>query len=83
MAPSATSDSAFTIPDSKRPAERVYPPAKIFPPREAKFENPIPVQPDGLEKARAQTPGSAAIVIDNGTSAPPAFLPTMHHHDVY
>lgn len=83
MAPSATSDSAFTVPDSKRPAERIYPPAKIFPVREARFEKPIPVQPDGLEKARAQPPGSAAIVIDNGPSTPPTFLPTMHHRDVY
>ena len=74
MAPSATSETAFAIPDSKRPAERSYPPAKIFPVREAKFEERIPVQPDGREKALAQPPGGAAIVIDNGTSAPPSCL---------
>lgn len=83
MAPSATSDSAFTIPESKRPAERTYPPAKIFPVREAKFEKQIPVQPDGREKALAQPPGGAAIVIDNGTAAPRTFLPILNHRDAY
>ncbi|SPO05993.1 probable ARP5 - Actin-related protein [Cephalotrichum gorgonifer] len=68
MAPSATADSVFELPESKRPAERTYPPAKIFPVREARFEKPIPVQVDGREKALAQPPGSAAIVIDNGSS---------------
>ena len=75
MAPAATSDTAFTIPDSKRSAERVYPSAKIFPVREARFEKKTPVQPDGREKALAQ-PGSAAIVIDNGTFAATHMPPT-------
>ncbi|KAI8279719.1 Actin-like protein [Colletotrichum sp. SAR11_57] len=55
------------LPPLKGPPERTYPPAKIFPVKEAKFEKPIAVQHDGREKAAAH-PG-AAIVIDNGSSA--------------
>ncbi|KZL70252.1 chromatin remodeling complex subunit (actin) [Colletotrichum tofieldiae] len=65
MAPSATGE----IPPLPAPPERTYPPAKIFPVKEAKFEKPIPVQHDGREKATAQSSGGAAIVIDNGSSA--------------
>ncbi len=66
MAPSAIEESSFILPDKKRPPERTYPPAKIFPVREARFEKPIPVQEDGRQKALAQPSGGAVIVIDNG-----------------
>ncbi|KEZ41117.1 Actin-like protein arp5 [Scedosporium apiospermum] len=68
MAPSAIEESSFILPDKKRPPERTYPPAKIFPVREARFEKPIPVQEDGRQKALAQPSGGAVIVIDNGSS---------------
>lgn len=72
MAPSAIDETAFTLPESKRPPERTYPPAKIFPFREARFEKPTPIYKDGRAKALQQPPGGAAIVIDNGTPAPAA-----------
>ncbi|KAK8052070.1 putative ARP5-Actin-related protein [Apiospora rasikravindrae] len=49
--------------------EKTYPPARIFPMKENRFEKPTPEQPDGREKALAKSAGSAAIVIDNGSSA--------------
>jgi actin-related protein 5 len=45
--------------------EKTYPPAKIFPVREVKFEKAVPADVHGRQKA-AEHPGSAAIVIDNG-----------------
>jgi len=66
MAPSAIDEQPFVLPPNKRPPERTYPPARIFPVQEVKFEKSIPVQEDGREKALAQPEGSAAIVIDTG-----------------
>ncbi|EEY19067.1 conserved hypothetical protein [Verticillium alfalfae VaMs.102] len=66
MAPSATDDG---IPASKLPPPREYPPAKIFPMREARFDKPMAIQHDGREKALARPPGTCAIVIDNGSNA--------------
>jgi actin-related protein 5 len=62
MAPSAIDEAAAL----HAPPERTYPPAKIFPVKEVKFEKPIAVQVDGREKALAQPAGTTAIVIDNG-----------------
>ncbi|KAL7804668.1 actin-like protein [Trichoderma aethiopicum] len=63
MAPSAIDDR---LPQA--PHEKTYPPAKIFPVKETKFEKFIEPQTDGRKKALEQ-PGNAAIVIDNGSSA--------------
>ncbi|CAI4210583.1 unnamed protein product [Parascedosporium putredinis] len=68
MAPSAIDETTLVVPDNKRPPERIYPPAKIFPVREARFEDPIPIHEDGRQKALAQPTGGAVIVIDNGSS---------------
>ncbi|KAL2890165.1 Actin-like protein arp5 [Ceratocystis lukuohia] len=71
MAPTAVDSSAMDVDldPRKLPPQRTYPPAKIYPVREAKFEQAIPVQQDGREKALSLPSGSAAIVIDNGSSA--------------
>ncbi|KAM9878240.1 chromatin remodeling complex subunit (actin) [Verticillium dahliae] len=66
MAPSATDDG---IPASKLPPPREYPPANIFPMREARFDKPMAIQHDGREKALARPQGTSAIVIDNGSNA--------------
>ncbi|EEU40932.1 Actin-related protein, ARP5 class [Fusarium vanettenii 77-13-4] len=63
MAPSAIDEPAIKAPEPK-----TYPPAKIFPVKETRFENYIEPQSDGRRRA-LQNPGSAAIVIDNGSSA--------------
>lgn len=68
MAPSAIDETTLVVPDNKRPPERIYPPAKIFPVREARFEEPIPIHEDGRQKALEQPAGGAVIVIDNGWS---------------
>lgn len=60
MAPSAIDDR---VPQA--PHEKTYPPAKIFPVKETKFEKFIEPQTDGYKRALEQ-PGNAAIVIDNG-----------------
>jgi actin-related protein 5 len=59
MAPSAVDE-----PKQIRPEERTYPPAKIFPMKETRFEKFIEPQADGYRKAFEH--GNAAIVIDNG-----------------
>ncbi|KKA29299.1 hypothetical protein TD95_005408 [Thielaviopsis punctulata] len=70
MAPSAVNSLLDGIMDPRKlPPVRTYPPAKIYPVREAKFEQVIPIQRDGREKALAMAADSAAIVIDNGSSA--------------
>ncbi|KAI1495648.1 putative chromatin remodeling complex subunit [Biscogniauxia marginata] len=66
MAPSATDTSMPPLPVRE---EKTYPPAKIFNVKETKFEKHVTPQPDGREKALAMPDGSAAIVIDNGSSA--------------
>ncbi|OAQ63148.1 chromatin remodeling complex subunit [Pochonia chlamydosporia 170] len=63
MAPSAVDE-----PKQTRPEERTYPPANIYPVKETRFEKYIEPQADGYRKALEQQ-GSAAIVIDNGSSA--------------
>ncbi|RMJ03628.1 hypothetical protein BHE90_015246 [Fusarium euwallaceae] len=63
MAPSAIDEPAIKAPEPK-----TYPPAKIFPVKETRFENYIEPQSDGRRRA-LKDPGSAAIVIDNGSSA--------------
>lgn len=66
MAPSAIDDEPPAI---KAPEPRTYPPAKIFPVKETRFENYIEPQYDGRKRALEQ-PDSAAIVIDNGETSP-------------
>ncbi|KAI5917717.1 putative chromatin remodeling complex subunit [Camillea tinctor] len=66
MAPSAIDNS---IPPLPMREAKTYPPAKIFNVKENKFDKFVTPQSDGREKALAQTDGSAAIVIDNGSSA--------------
>lgn len=61
--------SAVDVPMLPPREEKVYPPAKIYPVKDIKFEKHTPPQPDGREKALAQPQGSVAIVIDNGSSA--------------
>ena len=61
MAPSAIEEPAAAA-----PPERTYPPAKIFPVKEIKFESFTAPQPDGRKKALSHS--DAAIVIDNGKS---------------
>lgn len=68
MAPSAITDDDAVI-ASKMPPPTKYPPPKIFPMKEAKFEKTIPVQQDGRDRAAKHD--DAAIVIDNGQSALP------------
>ncbi|KAH8173148.1 actin domain-containing protein [Sarocladium implicatum] len=63
MAPSATDEPMLAPPDT-----RTYPPAKIFPVKETKFEKFVEPTNDGRRRALEQ-PGSAAIVIDNGSHA--------------
>lgn len=60
MAPSAIDERV-----PQPPQEKTYPPAKIFPVKETKFEKFIEPQTDGRKRALEQ-PGNAAIVIDNG-----------------
>ncbi|KAL7899480.1 actin-like protein [Trichoderma sp. SZMC 28014] len=63
MAPSAIDERM-----PQAPPEKTYPPAKIFPVKETKFEKFIEPETDGRKKALEQ-PGNAAVVIDNGSSA--------------
>ncbi|ORY63199.1 putative chromatin remodeling complex subunit [Pseudomassariella vexata] len=70
MAPSAIDPPvSAAVPALPVPDEKTYPPARIYPMKEMRFEKHTPPQPDGREKALAQSSGSAAIVIDNGSSA--------------
>ncbi|KND93111.1 Actin-like protein arp5 [Tolypocladium ophioglossoides CBS 100239] len=63
MAPSAIDDKP------RAPAaDKIYPPAKVFPVKETRFEKYIVPRDDGRERALEQ-PGGAAIVIDNGSSS--------------
>ncbi|RKU45867.1 actin-related protein 5 [Coniochaeta pulveracea] len=64
MAPSATENTTL----SRREAMQMLPPPTVYPVQEAKFEGYVPPQPDGHEQALAQPQGTAAIVIDNGSS---------------
>ncbi|RFU75221.1 actin arp5 [Trichoderma arundinaceum] len=63
MSPSAIDERV-----PQQPQEKTYPPAKIFPVKETKFEKFIEPQTDGRKRALEQH-GNAAIVIDNGSSA--------------
>ncbi|KAL1838724.1 hypothetical protein VTJ49DRAFT_2261 [Mycothermus thermophilus] len=63
MAPSAI-DEAVNV---RREAWRDLPPPTLYPVKEAKFEKYLPPQLDGRERALAQPPGEASIVIDNGS----------------
>ncbi|KAK8118620.1 actin [Apiospora kogelbergensis] len=69
MAPSAVDPTVSALAALPVREEKTYPAARIFPMKENRFEKPTPEQPDGREKALAQPAGSAAIVIDNGSSA--------------
>ncbi|KAF3007109.1 hypothetical protein G7054_g11540 [Neopestalotiopsis clavispora] len=69
MAPSAIDTPTQVLGELPTRQEKIYPPARIFPVKELRFEKHIPPQPDGREKALAQPQGGAAIVIDNGSSA--------------
>jgi actin-related protein 5 len=60
MAPSAIDEPAI-----KAPEQKTYPPAKIFPVKETRFEDFIEPSTDGRDRALKQS-DSAAIVIDNG-----------------
>ncbi|CAH0048874.1 unnamed protein product [Clonostachys solani] len=64
MAPSAIDQSAAAAPLNTK----TYPPAKIFPVKETRFEKYIEPETGGRNKA-LQQPGSATIVIDNGSHA--------------
>lgn len=66
MAPSAIDTPTQVLGELPTRQEKIYPPARIFPVKELRFEKHIPPQPDGREKALAQPQGGAAIVIDNG-----------------
>lgn len=57
--------SAIDGPAASAPAAKTYPPAKIFPVKETKFESFVEPRSDGYQKALGQR-DSAAIVIDNG-----------------
>ena len=65
MAPSAIDTP---MPDAK--SENNVPPPQLYPPREAHFEKYIEPRPDGYQKAKLRHGDRAAIVIDNGKSAP-------------
>lgn len=60
MAPSAIDQPAIAAPIPKS-----YPPARIYPVKETRFENYIEPETDGRRKA-LENPGSSAIVIDYG-----------------
>ncbi|KAI9167050.1 Actin-like protein arp5 [Paramyrothecium foliicola] len=60
--------SAIDRPAAAPPTTKTYPPAKIFPVKETRFEKFIEPQSDGRKRALEQ-PGGAALVIDNGSSA--------------
>ncbi|KAJ1331615.1 actin-related protein 5 [Microdochium nivale] len=66
MAPSATDGSLPPLPQRE---EKTYPPAHIFNVKETKFEKFVEIQTDGRQQARSRGSGTAAIVIDNGSSA--------------
>lgn len=59
----------------RQPEEKTYPPARIYPVNETKFEGFIEPTSDGHAKARKSS-GGAAIVIDNGSSNLP-FAPAI------
>ena len=61
MAPSAIDE-----PKQTRREEKTYPPAKIFPAKETRFEQYLEPQSDGYKRALEAPEGGAAIVIDNG-----------------
>ncbi|KAM3462894.1 hypothetical protein MY5147_005710 [Beauveria neobassiana] len=65
MAPSATNEQPVA---AAQPEEKTYPPAKIYPVKETRFEKFIAPDSEGHKKALQQN-GNAAIVIDNGSSA--------------
>ena len=62
MAPSAVDETV-----SMRDAWKTLPDPVLYPVKEAKFEKYIEPQSDGYERAKSQSAGNAAIVIDNGT----------------
>ncbi|PHH64823.1 hypothetical protein CDD81_3889 [Ophiocordyceps australis] len=66
MAPSAVDDGKAAMPPA--PPERHYPPAKVFPVEETRFDSYSAPQQDGRGKALDMA-GGAAIVIDNGSSS--------------
>lgn len=72
MAPSAVDQPAI-----KASEEKTYPPAKIFPVKETRFENFIEPSKDGRERALKQ-PESSAIVIDNGELERKGLATTMN-----
>lgn len=72
MAPSAIDPPAPATGELPVRHEKIYPPARIYPVKETRFEKHTEPQPDGREKALSRPQGSAAIVIDNGAHT---FLP--------
>lgn len=69
MAPSATDEQ----PAAAKVEEKTYPPAKIYPVTETKFEKYVAPDSEGRKKALQQN-GNAAIVIDNGEFGIPLWL---------
>lgn len=63
MAPSAVDERPLGAPQ-----ERTYPPANIFPVKETRFDSYVAPAADGRQRA-LESPGTAAIVIDNGSPA--------------
>ena len=61
MAPAAIAPVNGAAP----PDTKMYPPAKIYPVKETRFEKFSEPQPDGRRRALAE-PNTATIVIDNG-----------------
>ena len=61
--------SAIDVPAVAAPPVKTYPPAKLFPVKETRFEKFIEPQSDGRKRA-LQQPNSAAIIIDNGQPSP-------------
>ncbi len=63
MAPSAI-DPSVQVSEP----ENAIPPAHLYAPREAHFEEFVEPRPEGYRQARSRGPDRAAIVIDNGKS---------------
>ena len=76
MSPAAIED----VP-SRREAWKTLSEPKIYPVREAKFENYVPPQIDGREKALAQPEGTTAIVIDTGKIGFRHLMEVVADHD--
>jgi actin-related protein 5 len=71
MAPSAIDETV-----SRRDVWKTLPTPTLHPVKEAKFEQYIPPQTDGYQRALSGPKGGSAIVIDNGKGATSQLLDT-------